>query len=181
MKTTYGMKISLFVVLILLGSFARGQEIASAPAAKAACGPENVKFEVKLVDQSQQPILNPGSSKAVVYILHDYPRVPMVRLLTTRMGVDGAWVGANEGRSYFGFVIDPGVHHLCVSGQWGRLISPPSIVLHRVAARAGETYYFRVRFLNSGIGGIGFDLEAVDEDEGQFLRQTSMYSTSHPK
>ncbi len=181
MKTTYRMKISLFVVLILLGPFARGQDIASAPAAKAACGPENVKFEVNLVDQSQQPMLNPGSSKAVVYILQDYPRVPMVHLLTTRMGVDGAWVGANEGRSYFGFVIDPGVHHLCVSGQWNRLISPPSIVLHRVAAKAGEIYYFRVRFLNSGIGGIGFDLEAVDEDEGQFLRQTSMYSTSHLK
>jgi len=181
MKTKYGMKISLLVVFVLLGSYARGQDIASAPAAKAACGPENVKFEVNLVDQSQQPMLNPGSSKAVVYILHDYPRVPMVHLLTTRTGVDGAWVGADEGRSYFGFVIDPGVHHLCVSGQWSRLVSPQSIVLHRVVATAGETYYFCVRFLNSGIGGIGFDLEAVDEDEGRFLRQTSMYSISHSK
>lgn len=181
MKTTYAMKICLFVVLVLLGSFARGQDIASAPAAKAACGPENVKFEVKLVDQSQQPMFNPESGKAVVYILQDYPRVPTVHLLTTRMGVDGAWVGANEGRSYFGFVIDPGVHHLCVSGQWSRLISPPLIALHRVVAKAGEIYYFRVRFPTSGLGGFNLGLEAVDEDEGQFLRQTSMYSTSHPK
>jgi len=97
------------------------------------------------------------------------------------MGVDGAWVGANEGRSYFGFVIDPGVHHLCVSGQWSRLISPPLIALHRVVAKAGEIYYFRVRFLYSRSGGINLGLEAADEDEGQFLRQTSMYSTSHPK
>ena len=181
MKTKYGMRIFLLVVFVLLGSYARGQDIASAPAAKAACGPGNVKFEVKLVDQSQQPMLNPGSSKAVVYILQDYPRVPLVPLLTTRTGVDGGWVGANEGRSYFGFAIDPGVHHLCVSGQWSRLVSLPSIVLHRVVVTAGETYYFRVRFLNSGIGVIGFDIEAVDEDEGQFLRQTSMYSISHPK
>jgi len=105
----------------------------------------------------------------------------MVHLLTTRMGVDGAWVGANEGRSYFGFVIDPGVHHLCVNGQWSRLISPPFIALHRVVAKAGEIYYFRVRFLYSRLEGINLDLEAVDEDQGQFLRQTSMYSTSHPK
>ncbi len=177
MKSTYGLRISLLVALSLLGSFARGQDIASVLAAKAACGPESVKFHVKL-DDSQQPTPNPENGKAVIYIVQDFPRIRTPLELTTRMGVDGAWAGANRGRSFFSFMIDPGVHHLCVSGQWDKLTSPPSIALHRVVAKSGEIYYFRVRLLNQGAGGINLDLETVDEDQGQFLVQTSVHSTS---
>jgi hypothetical protein len=101
--------------------------------------------------------------------------------LTTRTGVDGAWVGANLARSFFSFMIDPGVHHVCVSGQWSVLTSPSSIALHSVVAKAGESYYFRVRLLDRGNGGINLGLEPVDEDEATFLQQTSPRSTSHPK
>jgi hypothetical protein len=180
MKTAYGPKISFSVALLLLGSFARGQDLASLPAAKAACGPEKSKFEVSL-DQGQRPMLNPVSGKAVVYIAQDFPGGKTVVGFTTRVGVDGAWVGANRNRSYFGFMIDPGVRHLCVSGQWSRSTSPQAIALHSLEAKAGETYYFLVRFNYQGAGGILLALEAVDEDEGQFIIQSSKHSTPHPR
>jgi len=178
MKPKYGPKIFFLVALLSLGPFAHGQDMASAPAARAACGPENVKFEVNL-DQSQQPLLNSTSGKAVVYIVQDFPAIKSFVHFTTRVGVDGTWVGANQDRSSFGFMIDPGVHHLCVGGQWR---GPASIALHRVEAKAGETYYFAVRFSYLGPGGgILLDLEPVDDDQGQFLLQSSKHSASHPQ
>jgi hypothetical protein len=179
MKTAYGPKIFFSVTFLFLGSFTRGQEITSVPAAKAACGPENIKFDVSL-DQSQPNVVDSTSGKAMVYILQDFPSVKSMFHFTTRVGVDAAWAGANKDRSYFGFLIDPGVHHLCVSGQWSG--PSPSIALHRIEAKVGRTYYFAVRFsyLGSG-GGILLDLEPVDEDQGQFMLQSSKHSTSHPK
>lgn len=88
--------------------------------------------------------------------------------------------GRFKDRSYFGLLIDPGVHHLCVSGQWRN--SSSSIALHGIEAKAGETYYFAVRFLYLGSAvGVILDLEPVDEDQGQFIQQSSQYSTSHSK
>ena len=92
MKTAYGPKIFFSVTLLFLGSFARGQEITSVPAAKAACGPENIKFDVSL-DQSQPPVLDSTSSKAMVYILQDFPAIKSMFHFTTRVGVDAAWAG----------------------------------------------------------------------------------------
>ena len=36
---------------------------------------------------------------------------------TTRVGLDGIWVGANHGKSYFFVLVNPGDHHLCVAQQ----------------------------------------------------------------
>jgi hypothetical protein len=151
MKLTYGTKIMFLTVVILSGSFlAHGQDILSAPAARSACGAGNIKFNVSL-DQSQQEPLKSTSAKAVVYILQDFPANHSLSHFTTRIGVDGAWIGANKDRSYSGFTIDPGVHHFCVSGQWSEPTS--SIALHHLDAKIGETYYFAVRFSYFGSGG----------------------------
>lgn len=180
MKTTYGTKIIFLMTLVLaVPFFAHGQNLLSAPAAMAACGPENVKFDASL-GQDPQPPLNPTSTKAVVYILQDLPVFKSIFHITTRVGVDSAWAGAIKDRSYVGFLIDPGAHHLCVSGQWRD--SSSSIALHGIEAKAGETYYFAVRFSYLGPGaGVILDLDPVDEDQGQFMLQSSKYSTSHSK
>lgn len=180
MKLTYGTKIIFLTIVILSDAFlAHGQNVLSAPAARAACGAENIKFDVSL-DGSQQSLLKSTSDKAVVYILQDFPAIHAPSHFTTRIGIDGAWTGANKDRSYSGFTIDPGVHHFCVSGQWSGPTS--SIALHHLDAKVGETYYFAVRFSYFGSGGgIILDLVPVDEDQGQFMLQSSKRSSSHPK
>ena len=177
-NTSNANRVLYFVVLFLATPLAYGQRITSFPAAKAACGPESLKFDVS-PDAGEPAIVSKASGKALVYVIEDVRKGALLRM-TTRFGVDGAWVGANQGASHFSFLVDPGDHHLCVNGQWTRLTGEPSIALLHLAARAGEIYYLRVRFLpprNHGTLG----LDAVDEDEGKFLIQTTTQVTSRPK
>ena len=63
--------------------------------------------------------------------------------MQVRYGVDGAWVGANKGNSYFAVTVDPGVHHLCVSWQSAlRQIEEEHVRMAIFTAEAGKVYYF---------------------------------------
>src|ERR1022692_4903336 len=67
---------------------------------------------------------------------------------TVRVSLDGSWVGANRGASYFFFPVEPGEHHLCADWQ----SAPPSVVgrklaLSNLGAEPGQTYYLRARFV----------------------------------
>jgi hypothetical protein len=177
MNTSNAKRIFCLMSLFLATPFAYGQKIASVPAAKAACGPDNLKFDVNL-DVSQPPVVSKETGKALVYVIEDVPK-GSIGQLTTRFGLNGSWVGANQGPSHFSFLVNPGDHHLCVSGQWTRLMGEPSIALHRLVVEAGGIYYFRVRFLEYGQSKLG--LEAVDEDEGKFPIQTTTQVKSRPK
>jgi hypothetical protein len=180
MKASYGLKLVLFAVLILIATSAQAQKDAAVPAAKQACGPENAHFDVTL--DASHPLTAPASGKAVVYVLNDFPEDRPFPHFALAVGMDGQWIGANQNRSYFGFLVAPGTHHLCADGPRGKLWPRPSIELRRFEAKAGETYYFRIQFLFVGEGAqVILELQPVDEDEGQFLIQTSRHSASHIK
>src|SRR5580693_3730541 len=76
---------------------AAAQDQAAAARIAAGCGPSQVLFDVKTED-SRHPVGHPEEGKALVYVLVDYVTAP-----TMRVGVDGKWVGANDGKSYFFF------------------------------------------------------------------------------
>lgn len=79
--------------------------------------------------------------------------------VTTRWGLDGAWVGAGYRNSYFFFSVNPGDHHLCAGRQ---AFSKPSAALS-FTAEAGKTYYFRTRTRHSDHNPPGeTELEPVD-------------------
>jgi hypothetical protein len=156
-------------VILLLSSYALGQDKTAVAAAEAACGPRDVSFEVT-ADVSQHPTPPPESGKALVYVVQD-------DRITTKFGVDGKWVGANHGRTYFFVPIDPGEHHLCVISRVGVYTR---LALHQLRAEAGTTYYFHphvVRYL----WGFEIDLSQLDPDEGRDLVARAKFSTSHPK
>lgn len=167
-----------FLAIGLLTPNSLCQKTGSAPAVKAACGPEKVKFKVKL-DRSQRPPLKPEPGKALIYIFQEYPEMSELPTLIMKVGLDGTWMGANQKRSYFAFKVDPGVHHLCVSGQWPFW---PPVSVARVVARPDGIYYFGTQFYCDTSGGCGpLNVEPVDPDEANLLIQTSAYSISHPK
>jgi hypothetical protein len=178
----------VFVVLCLeisaLGLSAAAQEQATLSHAHAGCGPANAQFEVK-TDQNHHPLGQSAPDKALVYVVEELRAGCFLCDTTTRIGIDGAWVGANKGNSYFSLSVEPGEHHLCADLQ-SATISPETTCLASLTAEAGKTYYFRTRLTdrnNSGKGGVDWavDLEPIDSDEGQFLVAAYGLSTSHPK
>ena len=171
------MKALLAILLFCLPALAADLP---SPAA-AACGQDDVEFDVKTSDR-QATVPQPQPGKALVFVVEDFDR-PEGELITptARVGLDGAWVGANRGRAYLFFPVDPGKHHLCSDWQ-----SVPSSVqlqasLASLTAEAGRTYYFRTRILEHSGGVWTLDLERVDDDEGQLLVATSPLSGYRPK
>ena len=66
--------------------------------------------------------------------------------LVTRVGVDGAWVGAYEHKSYRHFAVNPGEHRLCTRKQSSlksRRDNNASAITFK--AEEGKVYYFRTQ------------------------------------
>ena len=87
------------------------------------------------------PLLGqPEQGKALVYFFVDFVTAP-----TMRVGVDGNWVGANNGKSYFFFQVDPGEHNVCAEWQSGTFKKSSERVGEAIhlPAEAGKTYYLR--------------------------------------
>src|SRR5947207_3153411 len=83
------------------------------------------------------------SDKAVIYVIQE--REPLTCLgpcPTYRVGLDGAWLGANRGDSFSFFSIAPGNHNLCTNTQRRAVLASAL----SFTAEAGKVYYFLARF-----------------------------------
>lgn len=152
-------------LLAFFSASAFAQDPAAVAAARAACGPEGVSFEVQ-ADSSAHPMAQPGAGKALVYIIQDEGE--RVGGATIRTAADGVWVGANHHNSYFSFEVSPGEHHLCANWQ-SRLsrISRLTSLAH-FQAEAGKIYFFRTRPI-FGQSEFLLDLDPIDSDLGKLL------------
>jgi hypothetical protein len=175
------MKTILAVLLFASPVFA--QDDAAAARAAAGCGPDQIKFDVK-TDKNQHPAAQPELGKALIYVFEFQKRDPNVNYFgseTTKVGLDGSWVGANHGQSYFFFPVDPGDHHLCAN--WQSLVKKYSKLGSAVSfnAEAGKVYYFRASVDVRAKYEPSVKLEPLDPAEAQFLISSSALSVSHPK
>jgi hypothetical protein len=163
----------IFTTILLASCAFAGDKRAVA----SACGPDSIRFDVT-TGQHPQSVRQTEAGKALVYVIEDIG--PATGPVTTRIGVDGAWAGANHGDSWFSFLAEPGEHHLCANWQPGisnsSFLPAKLISLAHINAEAGRVYYFRVQ-----IGSPIVDLEPVNSDEGRFLIASYPFSTSHPK
>lgn len=171
----------LFLFLFLASSAFAQSQPGSAPLA-SSCGPSETKFDVKL-DKTQHSLSQPEPGKAVVYVIEVFERPPgELGMPTIRVGLDGAWVGANKGSSYLSLFVDPGEHHLCTNWQsmLKRLSDQHSLT--SFTAEAGKAYFFRVQthVESEGRGSeIWYiDLQPVNPDEGKYLIASSPLSVS---
>jgi hypothetical protein len=174
------MKSALVAVLLISSAWAQDKpaRVAIAP----GCGPADAKFDVK-TDKTQHPISAAENGKAVVYFVEDDTHYQSTPKPTTRVGLDGSWVGANHGDSYFYVSVEPGEHHLCANWQsWVGVGSRNKAAAAHFTAEAGGVYYFTVK--NSWLREsmiMGIELLPLDSDEGQLLASKFSFSTSHAK
>lgn len=142
--------------------------------ATSACGPKNASFDVKL-DKTQHALAQPDSGKALVYFIQEKGSDAFA--VTTNIGIDGAWVGANKNSSYFAASVVPGEHHVCANVQSHR--GHPVGLVH-FTAEAGKIYYFDGRVVYGATSDLYFFLGIVDSDQGKYLIDSLPLSTSTP-
>ncbi len=165
-----------FIVLIMLFAASASAQVPPV-GSTAACGHENVSFKVKL-DESQHTLAQPDPGEARVYFLHDAGTSITLGYPTVKLAMDGAWVGANHGNSYFSVSVEPGEHHVCVTLQ-------SSLVAQRVelahfTAEAEKVYYYRTQLVTSRSVEL-LELEPIDSDQGKYLIATFPLSVSQLK
>lgn len=166
------MKSALVVMLLAVSAFAQQESGAVA----AACGPKDASFDVKL-DESQHALAHPESGKALVYFVQDVGIWRCIgRCLSTKIGLDGAWVGANQRNSYFAVSVEPGEHHVCADRSRGATM----FALAHFNAEPGKVYYFRIRYSGSQYQAL-YDLDSLDSDQARYLIASYPLSVSHAK
>jgi hypothetical protein len=169
-------KMRTAIIFFLLASpvFAQSAVTTGAP---AACGPTDVKFDVKL-DPTPPPSELP-SSKALIYVIEDVGE-SLYGWITIRVGLDGSWIGANRGNSYFSFAVLPGERHLCANWQSSVRNQSSLYSLTSFTAEAGRIYYFRTQIWFSDTMS-RIELNPVNNDEGQYQIAAFPLVASHPK
>lgn len=176
--------IKSMLAILLFASPLVAQDQAGTARAAAGCGPADVQFDVK-TDKNQHPIAQPEAGKALVVVFQEERQDPGINLNLaaplTRVGLDGKWVGANRGQSYFFFSVDPGDHRLCTNWQssFKRLSKLGSAVTF--TAEAGKVYFFRQQVEERHDRSPNLQLEPADNADGQFKIASLALSTSRPK
>jgi hypothetical protein len=158
-----------------------GQNQPTDPRTAAGCGPARTQFRVK-VDKAKHEIVRPESGKALVYVIvqeRPHPgEVTYIGNITTRVGVDGTWMGANYGESYLTFHLEAGEHRVCTDWQSTQKSKQKLSSAADLVAEAGKTYYFLLELvtgvsLDSTKGSVfpspELKLKAVDASEGMLL------------
>jgi hypothetical protein len=164
------------IVLFLLAAPACAQNKSTDPAIAPGCGTDNARFEVTKT-QDQHPVTQPDEGKALVYFIEDDREYAPLRKPTMLAGLDGRWVGATHGNSFFYFSVTPGEHHLCASWQ-GK--SQTRAVAH-FTAEPGKIYYFTVKNRGGPYQNNGLDFGPLDSDQGLLLASTFPLSAFHLK
>ena len=168
--------ISIFSLLIAAVAEAQSTSVAG------ACGQPTIKFDVK-TSPAGSPGLEPG--KSVVFIIERDLTTRTFVTPSTRIGMDGEWLGATKGNSYSFFMVTPGTHHLCADTKFGGVGGGGQAFLH-FNASPGATYFFEVRNMRVGDPKGGDELhdvalEQLDEDEGEYLLLMSTFVSSQRK
>lgn len=148
-----------------------------------SCGDEKTVIEVSTHKHGPAPVPpQPGTAKAVFIEVADKNALPV----TTRVAIDGTWLGANKENSYFESPLLPGEHHVCADWQLNRRFIRDYPGFDLFTAEAGKTYYFLIKVSwNRNVepvqvtrydGSMSLDLSRVNEDQGQYLVQNSKLS-----
>lgn len=171
-----------FFLTLLLAAPLYGQDNAADLRTAAGCGPTKTQFNVK-TDKKQHTLIQPESGKALVYVFSEYisdPHYQTIGHVTTRVGMDGNWMGASRQSSYLSFTVEPGAHRLCSDVQ-SMFASKNLSAAAELNAESGKTYYFRVAVKETHVEPLHMVMSPMDEAEGVLMISNSALSTSQTK
>ncbi len=130
-----------------------------------ACGDDKIKFEVKTEKGQSAPAVPEAGKAQVVFLENENQPIGPFMHATVRFGVDGAWVGADNGNSYFALSVVPGVHHLCANWQSSLGRFDKDVDLTSFTAAPGRIYYFAANVTVESKYVVTFGLSQLNENE----------------
>lgn len=148
-----------------------------------ACGSDSVKFDVKTDKAATyKPGTAPATGMARIVFIHSLHSglIMIGGRPTIRIGVDGSWVGALHGKSYFSVDLPSGEHHLC--GAWQSVFKSARKEDHAksINLESGKTYFvqYKMEILNNNPGSTTLtSLDVMDQDEGKFIVKSLSHAT----
>jgi hypothetical protein len=144
-----------------------------------ACGDDRIQFDVKTQKNHPAPA-PPAEGKAqIVFVENENQMVAPFSYATVRFGMDGAWVGADYGNSYFAVDVASGIHHLCAS--WQGVLGWKKFGLVPLTAEPGKVYYFAAQVTVESESYSAFGLSQLNDDEGKYRVNAFRLSTWKPK
>jgi len=132
-------RIALLLLLALGAAPCRAQREVEAP----GCGPDEQKFDV--ANSRSWPKRVPLPGKAMIVVLQNDADFDTHPKPTTRVGLDGDWLGAVRSSTYLLLQADPGEHHLCASWQQNRFnFRYERSASSHFVVESGHVYYFQI-------------------------------------
>jgi hypothetical protein len=147
----------------------------------SSCGDNNVQFSAKAKAGKPLPAAPAAGNAQIIFIENENQMIGPFMHATVRYGMDGAWVGANYGNSYFALTVDPGEHHLCANWKTGLKMHPTDSKAIVFTAQPGQVYYFAGKVTVESRDVITFDFAPLNDDEGKYQMKSLKQSTSKPK
>jgi hypothetical protein len=154
------------------------------PAAQAACGPLQEQPPIPAPDVTLPAQIPPGMAR--VYIITYALGSTFSHTPSTRIGMDGQWIGQSRPYKYLTVDVPPGVHHFCA-------LMPPhgsvpfsillmmnmhggnQVALNWIDAQAGQTYYLLSRTSGANIYA---SLDRVAANEAGMFLEARPYGAS---
>ena len=170
------------MMLLLFSSVTLAQNNPTLLQAKAACGADNISFDLK-THHDDAPVFQAEAGKALVYVIgEDRGGWCDGCGIIARVGMNGTWVGAINGDSHLSFSVDPGEQHVCVNWQSRFSNRSKRVALAQLNAESGKIYYFRMRLTIQGEHNPALlDLDPIDSDEGKYMVAASKLAVSTAK
>jgi len=160
--------LSLCAVLLLVPSAKAGK-------LPSSCGPMGAHPSIQLQTFSRKlsPIPVGMARLVVVQQIGVCPHCGVVRV-----GLNGKWIGANKGDSWFAVTIPPGKQRVCVAWNAPFVRLTDRIHLTELDAEAGKTYYLETTALTGKYEVNRVLLEKTTQNEAWFLRSNSKMATA---
>jgi hypothetical protein len=142
-----------------------------------ACGDDTVKLDISL----QNRVLPAANADSATVVFVQRLSEACVGCSITRVGFDGAWIGADKGNSFFSATMAPGEHHVCAYWEAPLAKIENRIGLLDFEALAGQIYYFEIEVGPRGKDIPVMRLKPISGDMGAFLVSRSKESVATPK
>jgi hypothetical protein len=178
------MAVFLVCTLCVLGNQLRAANLSD------ACGDDHAHFDVKTEKNAPAPA-PPAAGKAQVVFIEriDAPGCLGCYDFAPRIAVDGSWVGATKGDSYFVLDVAPGAHSVCADWKSLSAAHGKHIGVASFTAEPGQTYFFEAKILAAPEGPSNppsvrtrwvLVLSQLDNDKGEDRMKNSALATSTP-